>query len=76
MNEHNANTVNAAKIERQVNHLYRLRAAPDKTLPMGWADGMVPPPAANAMVKAGLAKIDEHPPKEKYGPVTRTVTAL
>lgn len=55
----NDDKLNTGKIHAQVNHLKRLRAAPDATLPVGWdvAAGQVPPPAANAMEKAGLAII-------------------
>ena len=58
MNDPNAAAINTPKINTQLDHLKRLRAAPDKTLPMGWEPGQVPPPAANAMVAAGLARIE------------------
>lgn len=65
----NTDSINAPKIARQVDELKRLRAAPAKTLPMGWADGDVSPVTANALSKAGLARIDTTP-------AGKTVTAL
>lgn len=55
----NDDKINTGKIHAQVSHLKRLRAAPNATLPVGWDDdkGHVPPPAANALEKAGLAFI-------------------
>ncbi len=47
--------LNSPKIERQVSELKRLRLAPNKTLPVGWAEPHVAPTVANALEKAGLA---------------------
>ncbi len=63
----NANT---PKIDNQLAQLKRLRAAPDKTLPIGYEEGQIPPTTANALQRAGIAVIN--------GKVTdgkRTVTA-
>jgi hypothetical protein len=47
--------INTPKILNQLDYLKRLRAVGPLT--MGWNDGDVPPPVANALVKAGLARI-------------------
>lgn len=76
MNDPNAAAINTPKILSQVEHLKRLRAAPGKTLPMGWADGEVPPTAANAMSKAGLARIEVVEKNLLTGKTTYRVVAI
>lgn len=49
--------VNSAKINRQVYDIRRLRLAPNKTLPVGWADCHISPVSASELEKAGLAFI-------------------
>lgn len=49
--------VNSAKTNRQVSDIRRLRLAPNKTLPVGWAECHISPVSANALEKSGLAVI-------------------
>lgn len=71
MNDINADKINTDKIHAQVNHIRNIRLAPKKTMVVGWDEGMVPPTAANALEKAGLAVISVN---RQTG--LRTVTAL
>lgn len=49
---------NDAKIAKQLEELKRLRSAPDKSLPIGFGPGQIAPTTANALQKAGLARLD------------------
>jgi hypothetical protein len=56
MTDLNAGNINTPKIMNQLDYLKRLRTV--GPMSMGWEDGDIPPPVANALVKAGLVRID------------------
>jgi hypothetical protein len=49
---------NAGKIAKWKSEMARLRAAPDATLPIGWDEGQITPPVADAFQRAGLGVIE------------------